>query len=136
MEGNLRIFSARLNTEIPSRAPRFDAVALEHRKRLQQPGPAARQAKPIGARRPEQARAEPNRDRQPRRTQANSLTGVHRRHAEFLSLRLVGPASGQRNCRRGPLFENPTEIFHRVAGYIERSEVQVVLGRSGNPRLV
>jgi hypothetical protein len=133
---DLGVIRARLHAEIPARAFRVKVLALKRRERLQVRRPQVRKAEPVGAIRAEQARTHADRDCQSRRFQADRLPRIDRRLVRGLGDRLVRLPGGQPRGGGGPLFKNVPQIIGRVARDVERCEVQVVLRRSGDPRLV
>ena len=88
MHGDLRVVGAGLDAEVAAGALGLQRVALESRQRLEVRGRRDGEAEPVdavGIR--EQARPEPERDREAARRQAERLAGVDRR-------RVVGAADG------------------------------------------
>ncbi len=136
VEGDLRIVGAGLDAQVAVGAGRVELVARQRAERRERPRPPRREAEAVAPVLQEDARAQPERDREARRRQADGLASVLRRRV--LRARRRPCRAPDRHLRRG-VRPCPEQIAQLAGGRdreVERREHEPVGRRREDPRLV
>ncbi|MDR6118374.1 hypothetical protein QE370_001558 [Aeromicrobium sp. SORGH_AS981] len=139
VHGHLGVVRARLDRDVAARQRRLETVAGEQRQVGEVGGPRVAEAEPGATVALEQARPEADGQRQARRGQAEGLAGVLRwrlRGARDSTVDAHLVALGELARRLRPLLQEADELVAALGRHVEHDEVQPVLRRGEDARLV